>query len=205
MWTAAFSLVRQNWQAVAVAILLGVCYLRIAYIKHERDEAVANLTTTTNLIRDNALKAEAEKALLAAQGAKQRKADQEQAIQNAQVIGNAYYGMVKEAKNETKQVKINSVATADALRDQLREQSSIIASRGRAQDDALHTACSNGNATLPGRTEEESAGFYRAAFTGAVMDLRMCKLAGASCASDFNECRAYVLGEQSRIGVTDQK
>jgi hypothetical protein len=204
MWTAAFSLARQNWQAVAVAILLGVCYLRIAYIKHERDEAVANLTTTTNLIRDNALKAQAEMELLAKQGAAQRKADQEQAMQNAQVIGNAYYGMVKEAKNETKQVKINSAAAADALRDQLREQSTIIASRGRAEDDALHAACANGNATLPGRTEEESAGFYRSAYLGAAKDLRICKLSGASCASDFNECRAYVLGEQSRIGVTSQ-
>lgn len=204
MWTAAFTLARQNWQAVAVAVLLGICYLRIAYIKGERDEAVANLTTTTNLIRDNALKAQAEMELLAKQGAAQREADQEQAMHNSQIIGNAYYGMVKEAKNETKQVKINSVAAANALRDQLREQSAIVASRGRAKDDAVDTATEHGNAALPRRTQEESAEFYRTSYLGAAKDLSICKLSGASCASDFNECRAYVLGEQSRIGVTGQ-
>lgn len=189
---------------MAIAAIFGVMWFRLSYVSSERDEAIANLKTTTTLIRDNAMKAEAEKALLAKQGAEQRKKDQSEAIRNAQIIGNAYYSMVKDAKNETKKVKIDSVATANSLRDQLREQSAIVASRGRSEDDPVHPAREYGNTALPGRTEEESAEFYRTAYIGAAKDLSVCKLSGASCASDFNECRAYVLGEQSRIGVTGQ-
>lgn len=200
MWISAFTFARRNWQAIAIAVIVGVVWFRISSIVSERDEALANLKTTTDLIRDNALKALAENELLAKQGEAQRKADQEQGIKNAQLIGNAYYEMFKEAKNE----KINSDHTADNLRNKLREQSAIIASSGRAQDDALHAAEINGKPALSGRTDEESAEFYRAAFIGAAKDLKICKLSGASCASDFNECRAYVLGEQSRIGVAGQ-
>lgn len=197
MWIAAFTFARKNWQAIAIAVIVGVVWFRISSIVSERDEAMANLKTTTDLIRDNALKAVAENELLAKQGAAQRKADQEQGIKNAQLIGNAYYEMFKDAKNE----KIDSDRTANNLRDQLREQSAIIASRGRAEDDALHAAGGNGDSTIPGRVDEESAEFYKTAFIGAIRDLKICKLSGASCASDFNECRAYVLGEQSRIGI----
>lgn len=201
MWTGFFTLFRNNWMPIAVVVLIGFCYLRMTYIKHDRDEAIASLEKTTQLIRDNAMKAEAEKALLAKQGAAQREADKAEGIKNAQIIGNAYYNMVKDAKNETKQIKIDSVVTADKLRDQLREQSAIIASRSASQDDSMDTAGSGSNAAISGPIEKEPAEFYKRAFFGAVVDLKMCKIAGASCASDFNECRAYVLGEQSRIGV----
>lgn len=205
MWTVAFALARKNWQLLAIVAVFSVMWFRLSYVTSERDEAILNLKTTTELIRDNALKAEAEKQLLAKQGAEQRKKDQTEGINNAQIIGNAYYSMVKDAKNETKQIKIDSIDTADKLRDKLREQSAIIASRGRPEDDPLHPARIDGITAIPGRTEEESKEFYRSAYTGAVRDLRICKLSAASCASDFNECRAYVLGEQSRIGVTTNK
>lgn len=200
----AIAFIKRYWQPLAIALLITICYLRIAYIKAERDEAIANLKTTTELIRDNAIKAETKNALLAEQGAQQRKEDKEQSIKNAQIIGNAYYSMFKDAKDEAKKVKINSDAAANKLRDELRQQSAIIASRGMSKDDAIYSSKINGDTAVPGRTEEESAEFYRTAYIGATKDLRICKLAGASCANDFNECRAYVLGEQSRIGVTGQ-
>ena len=205
MWTLAFKFLGSQWKAIAIGLVVGFVWLWLNGIINERDEAVLNLKTTTDLIRDNAVKAEAEKALIAKLGNEQRKKDQAEAIRNAQIIGNAYYSMVKEAKDETKHIKIDSVATADKLRDKLREQSAIIASRSLPGDDSVPSARIDGISTIPGRTEEESAEFYRTAYAGAIKDLRMCKLSGASCASDFNECRAYVLGEQSRIGVTESQ
>lgn len=195
------SIIRTYWKALAIALLITICYLRIAYIKSERDEAIANLKTTTELIRDNAIKAETKNALLAEQGAQQRKEDKEQSIKNAQIIGNAYYSMFKDAKDEAKKVKINSDAAANKLRDELRQQSAIIASRGMSKDDAIYSSKINGDAALSGRAGEESAEFYRTALIGAMKDLRACKLSGASCASDFNECSKYSTGEQKRIGV----
>lgn len=195
------SFARLNWQALAVAVLILFIWFRITVIVSERDEAIANLAKTTQLIRDNAMRAEAEKALLAKQGEAQREADKAEGIKNAQIIGNAFNSLLEKSKNENRKLKIDSTATADHLRDQLREQSATIASRSLPGDDAMDATRIGGNTALSGSIEEESAEFYRQAYLGATKDLRMCKLAGASCASDFNECRAYVVGEQSRLGT----
>lgn len=194
-----------NLPAIALASVIALFIAWQFYsITSERDEAVSNLNKTVQLVRDNAMKAEAEKVLLAEQGAAQREADKAEGIRNAQIIGNAYYSMVKDAKNETTKVKIDSVATADKLRDQLREQSAIVASRKLPGDDEMDATRKGSDTTLPGRIGEESAEFYRTAYLGAVKDLKVCKLSGASCASDFNHFRKYVLGEQSRLGTEDK-
>jgi hypothetical protein len=201
MWKFAFSLASKYWQVLAVAALIGVVWLRVSYITGERDEALANLQTLAEAIRDNAIKAEAEKALLAKQGEAQRKVDQAEFVKNSQIIANAYYSMVRDAQNETQQIKIDSAKSAAAFDEQLRKQAAVIASRSVSYDDAIRAARADSNATVSG-SDETGAEHYRVAFIGAAEDLRLCRAHGASCAKTFNECRAYVLGEQSRIGVS---
>lgn len=185
---AAIQFIRTYWKPLAILLIISVCYLRIAYIKSERDSA---LQTIANMQLE-AIKKNAEVALLKRQGKRDTDALQASHIKDIQHIGSLYGKVINDDKKSISNYRA-------ALADQLRKQSEGSDSRLSSNDqDRPAGGHSHGNIATE---SEESEGFYRKAYLGAQYYIETLEQAGAVCAADYNACKAYVDQEQKRIGV----
>lgn len=175
-------LLRKYWKPLLVIAIAVFIHLRVAYIKHERDNALEALKTTTALIRDNEIKRQAELSVSKANG--QRDVAQISAKHQAElkIIG---------VKYETDISRMRGV-----IADKLRNTKAAYVGLRLPKNDANQPTTDNSD-TTDTRPQDE----YRQAYVGAQVYIETLEHAGAVCASDYNACKAYVDSEQKRLGV----
>lgn len=197
MWLAALSIARKNWQAIAVAVVIGIIWWRISAIVGERDEAIAALNAQTKAIDVATAEQRAKNAELKRQGAQNVAAIEAQHIQDIQHIAKQF----TKGWNHDNAVNRGVIANLRGeLADRVREQSAENDRARVSEDDANRLARPDGHpgAAGPG---EESPEFYKAAYHGAQQYIETLEQAGAMCAADYNMCKGYVDSEQARLGV----
>lgn len=178
------SIIRTYWKALAIALLITICYLRIAYIKAERDSARQTIAD----MQLEAIKKNTEVALLKQQGKRDTQA--------LQASYNEIVTYLLKGKSDDK--KTND-RLRSALADKLRQQSEDSDKRV-SENDADRPAGGDIHGNIATESEE-SESFYRKAYLGAQYYIETLEQAGALCAADYNACKAYVDQEQKRIGV----
>lgn len=197
MWTALFLFARKNWQVIAIGVIIGLVYFRITAIVDERDEAKKSLKQTTELIRDNERKRQAELEISRKQGKQNVATIEAKHLQDIQHIANQY----TKGWNHDNQTNRSVIASLRGeLDSRLRNQSAANDSARVSEDDANRIARTNGNTSFTGSSENQ-ADFYRAAYRGAQEYIETLESAGAMCAADYNLCKSYVDSEQARLGV----
>ena len=182
------SIIRTYWKVLAIALLITICYLRIAYIKAERDSARQTIAD----MQLEAIKKNTEVALLKQQGKRDTQALQAKYIKDIQHIGSLYGKVIN---NDKKSISNYRTALADKLRQQSEDSDKRV-----SENDADRPAGGDSHGNIVAESEE-SEGFYRKAYLGAQYYIETLEQAGALCAADFNACKAYVDQEQKRIGV----
>jgi hypothetical protein len=184
----AIEFIKRYWQLLAIALLITICYLRIAYIKAERDSARQTIAD----MQLEAIKKNAEVALLKQQGKRDTEALQASHIKDIQHIGSLYGKVINDDK---KSISNYRTALADKLRQQSEDSDKRV-----SENDANRLAGGDSHGNIVAESEE-SEGFYRKAYLGAQYYIETLEQAGALCAADYNACKAYVDQEQKRIGV----
>ena len=184
----ALQFIKRYWKQLAIALIIGVFFIREQTLKSERDSALQTIAD----MRLEAIKKNAEVALLKQQGKRDTEALQASHIKDIQHIGSLYGKVINDDKKS-----ISNYRTA--LADKLRKQSESIVS-GVPKDDANRLAGGDSHGNIIAESEE-SEGFYRKAYLGAQYYIETLEQAGAVCAADYNACKAYVDQEQKRIGV----
>lgn len=199
MWLTALSIARKNWQAIAVAVVIGIIWWRISAIVDERDDAVAALKTTTDLIRDNEIKRQAELEFSRKQGRQNVANLEAKHVDDIQHIAKQF----TKGWNHDNAVNRGVIANLRGeLADRVREQSAENDRTRVPEDDANRLAGPDSHPGIAGPVEE-SQEFYRAAYHGAQQYIKTLESAGVMCAADYNMCKGYVDSEQARLGVEE--
>lgn len=187
-------LLQFNWPAIALASVIALFIGWQFYsVTSERDDAIIKLTTERHDREIAVAKKEGELVALRAQAKRDKETQDKQHVTDIQHIGNQFGRMLNDKQatiNRYRSDITDSVRKLQALNDRLR-QSENGASRLAGNDSDTVT-------TGPG---EESAEFYRKAYTGSQQYIETLEQAGAICAADYNRCYAYVKSEQGRLGV----
>ena len=184
----AIEFIKRYWQPLAIALIIGIVFIRVQILKSERDSALQTIAD----MQLEAIKKNTEVALLNQQGKRDTQALQEKYIADIQHIGSLYGKVINDDKKS-----ISNYRTA--LADKLRQQSEDSDKRVPKDDaDQPTGGDSHGNIVTE---SEESESFYRKAYLGTREYIETLEQAGAVCAADFNVCRDYVTQEQKRIGV----
>ncbi len=171
---------RNNWQAVAIAVIVAVISYRIYSIIDERNQA---LQTIENM-RLEALKQSERVKALTEQGKRATASLQASHVENIQHIG-ALYG--KELQNDQKTI----ANYRSQLSNKLREQSESSAVRLSSNDE-----------NRPTENHSNGVSFAESQNCTTERDyIRTLEESGAVCAADYNICYDYVKQEQDRIGV----
>lgn len=182
------SIIRTYWKPLAIALIIAVVFIRVQTLKSERDSA---LQTIANM-QIEAIKKNAEVALLKLQGKRDTDALQASHIKDIQHIGSLYGKVIN---NDKKSISNYRIALADKLRQQSEDSDSRLPSNDENRPSG---GDSHGNIATE---SEESESFYRKAYLGTRDYIETLDQAGAVCAADYNACKAYVDQEQKRIGV----
>lgn len=184
------SLLKNNWKLIAVASIALVIFIRVQIIKSERDNALATIAE----MRQEAIKQSARVELLKLQGKQAVDVLNANHLADIQHIGSLYGKVINDDK-----ASINNYRTqlANSLRAKAGDSLSTL-----SNNDTDRPAENNGNAA-DFRPLEESAEFYKSAYIGQREYIKTLEQAGSIAASDYNTCKDYVDGEQSRIGVSD--
>jgi hypothetical protein len=188
-----FSLAKLNWSAILLAILIAIIGWQFYSITSERDDYFNQLTTERHAHAIALAKKEGELKAKLDEGKRNKKAQDAQHIADIQHIGQQYGRELNDKQatiNRYRSDITDSVRKLQALNDRFR-QSENDADRLAGNDSDTAT-------TGPG---EESAEFYRKAYTGSQQYIETLEQAGAICAADYNRCYAYVKSEQGRLGV----
>lgn len=173
---------RNNWQSVAIAIIVGLVSYKIYSIVDERDQALATIEN----MRLEALKQSERVKILTEQGKQATASLQASHIADIKHIG-ALYG--KELQNDKKTIANYRTELANKLREQ-----SESSDRRMSKDDTDRPAGKDSDGVLV--TESKDC--------AAEKDyIRTLEEAGAVCSADYNTCYGYVKQEQNRIGVSD--
>lgn len=174
--------IRKNWQALAVIAIVGVIFMRIQIIKSERDDAL----DTIEEMQEAALKREAEVKLLTEQG--------KRAVESLTQSHDEQIAQLLESKaNDKKTISNLRGNLANRLRDKADNYHSIMPN----DDTNQSTSADSDTATIEPEKD------YRMMYLGAQSYIETLEQAGAIAAADYNLCRDYVIGEQSRIGVSE--
>lgn len=178
--------VRNNWQALAIAAIVGFLYIRGSIIKSERDEALA----TINAMQEAAFKRDVEVTLLTERG--------KRAVEALTQSHDEQIAQLLEAKaNDKKTISNLRGNLSNSLRDKADNYHSIM-----SNDDTNQSASTDID-TDSDRTYKDADTDYRVMYLGAQSYIETLEQAGAIAAADYNLCRDYVIGEQSRIGVSE--
>lgn len=174
--------VRNNWQAIAVALIVAIISYRIYSIVDERDQAVQTIEN----MRLEAIKQSERVNVLTQQGKRATDALQASHVADIQHIG-ALYG--KELLNDKKSIDNYRVQLANKL---------------RKQSESSDRRVSKNDYNKPSGDDSNGISIAESKDCTTETDyIRTLEEAGAVCAIDYNACYSYVKQEQSRLGVTD--
>lgn len=171
---------RNNWQAIAIAVIVALISYKIYSIVYERDQALATIEN----MRLEALKQSERVKVLTEQGKQAAASLQASHIADIQHIG-ALYG--KELQNDKKTIDNYRTHLANRLREQSKSSD-----RRMSENDTDRPAEKDSDRVLVAEGKD---------CTAEKEYIETLEEAGTVCATDYNACYGYVKQEQSRIGI----
>lgn len=177
---------RNYWQYIALAAIIGFLYIRIQIVESQRDNALQTIAD----MQQEVIKKNTEVALLNKQG--------KQAIEAKIAQYDAQINELLEAKsNDQKTIANLRISLSNSLRDKAKYYHDRL-----SNNVADNSAGENSNTAIARQDEQDTD--YKIMYLGAQSYIETLEKAGAICATDYNVCRGYVESEQKRIGITQE-